>query len=291
MGVCGGGGHTEEFDGKKARLLSLARALCGPGLARPFPNRAPPRDLPRIPGQQPVSPGVLAEPSAQRLWPREAQGESKWLQMPARGLGQGPVLPLVVRLEGRDELGAWGAVSGGAPFCGPSSAHPPIPAAPGAEDPAAPVWSRLLFLSAHPEAQPCLHPGSCGYWPALPTGGVGRKVARAGLGQIPQPEPLPPCPIPILPTLCSVHTVLHCQLLPSFPSVSASPLLPARPGQRIVWNGWCLSVSSAGPLRPGPFLSVPTLGSLFSPGLPLQTLGSPPFSEGLGGWGTGLVRL
>ncbi|XP_044794620.1 AP-4 complex accessory subunit tepsin isoform X5 [Bubalus bubalis] len=63
-------------------------------------------NLPRIPGQQPVSPGVLAEPSAQRLWPREAQG---------------------------------------------------------AEDPAAPVWSRLLFLSAHPEAQPCLHPGSCGF--------------------------------------------------------------------------------------------------------------------------------
>ncbi|XP_069399911.1 AP-4 complex accessory subunit tepsin isoform X4 [Ovis canadensis] len=30
-------------------------------------------NLPRIPGQQPVSPGVPAEPSAQRLWPREAQ--------------------------------------------------------------------------------------------------------------------------------------------------------------------------------------------------------------------------
>ncbi|XP_070630021.1 AP-4 complex accessory subunit tepsin isoform X2 [Bos indicus] len=87
-------------------------------------------NLPRIPGQQPVSPGVLAEPSAQRIWPREAQG---------------------------------------------------------AEDPAAPVWSRLLFLSAHPEAQPCLHPGSCGYWPALPTGGVGRKVARAVFAGPPDP--------------------------------------------------------------------------------------------------------
>lgn len=33
------------------------------------------------------------------------------------------------------------------------------------------------------------------------------------------------------------------------------------------------------------------MGSLFSPGLLLRTLGTPPFLEGLGGWGTGLVRL
>lgn len=46
------------------------------GQLAPSLTQAPTRDLARVPGQQPVPPGVPSEPSAQRLWPSEAQGES-----------------------------------------------------------------------------------------------------------------------------------------------------------------------------------------------------------------------
>lgn len=79
----------------------------------PSLTQAPPRDLPRVPGQQPVSPGVPSEPSAQRLWPREAQGEPCTAPAdPPRGRGpssrtqrdvcrppSGPVLPAVTVLQ------------------------------------------------------------------------------------------------------------------------------------------------------------------------------------------------
>ena len=38
MGACGGGGHTEEFDGRKARLLSLAQGWFAPSLTECLPE-------------------------------------------------------------------------------------------------------------------------------------------------------------------------------------------------------------------------------------------------------------
>ncbi|XP_035890138.1 AP-4 complex accessory subunit tepsin isoform X1 [Phyllostomus discolor] len=86
-GVGGSEGHMPDDVGprapRKPRLPKPRPGLGGlpegvgegrPRPAAPSLTRAPPRNLPRVPGQQPVPAGVPPEPSARRLWAREAEG-------------------------------------------------------------------------------------------------------------------------------------------------------------------------------------------------------------------------
>lgn len=76
-------GRTHEKSGGRNAWFSPRP---GPSVARgqlaPSLTQVRTRNLPRVPGQQPVSPGVPSEPSAQWLRPSEAQGES--LRCPRR---------------------------------------------------------------------------------------------------------------------------------------------------------------------------------------------------------------
>lgn len=68
----------------------------------------------------------------------------------------------------------------------------PCDCPPGAEDPAPPVWSRLLLVLAHPQTQPCLHPGSRRY-PGAGAGRPGQAAQSPSAGHRPLTEtPLPP---------------------------------------------------------------------------------------------------
>lgn len=108
-------GKTREKSGGRKAWFSPPPAWprVAWGQLAPSLTRAPARNLTRVPGQQPVPPGVPSEPSAQRLWPSEAEGESPsgprrpsaggrpsgWRSMrrgsprDACGLPSGPVLP------------------------------------------------------------------------------------------------------------------------------------------------------------------------------------------------------
>lgn len=121
---------------------------------------------------------------------------------------------------------------------------------------------------------------------------------------------LPPCAPSTLSSAAST-SVPDPSLLPTGPGQLSWGLLQALPVlsplllpcvHRTVQNDWCLSVSPARPLRPGPFLSlcpahggrsasvctaIPATGSLFSPGLLLRALVSLPLLEGLWEDGTG----
>ena len=135
----------------------------------------------------------------------------------------------------------------------------PCDCPPGAEDPAPPVWSRLLLVLAHPQTQPCLHPGSRRY-PGAGAGRPGQAAQSPSAGHRPLTEtPLPPAGLASRPAAVFSPAPRTPHPGHRLHSVTGFPFHPS-PGPP-PHSGLLLPVCPAWPGQPRPVLPVPVPGT------------------------------